>query len=246
MTDIASQLAEPFPKELLRQNKHKGNITYVAGSEVIARLNRVLGWNGWSYEVVRMWEAGAKETETGVYPVWCMAHVRLTVAVQFPDDLIGTPRQYAVKDGVGGQQVKFLNNGTGPNDLGDEYKGAVTDALKKAAQSLGIALDLARGEEAMRWEADLSDDMACPMCQAVVAGAKSDREPMRAHLVEMHDYLRNEDGTVQKPSQGTSTTSPPVEADTSTSAANPAGEGQSLPESVASKKALGAVKKGAA
>lgn len=190
MTDIAAALAEPFPKELLRVNKHKGNITYVAGSEVIARLNRVLGVDGWSYEVIRLWEAGEKETETGVYPVWCMAHVRLSLPWQ---GVVST------RDGVGGQQVKFLNNGTGPNDIGDEYKGAVTDALKKAAQSLGVALDLARGEEAMRWEADQSDDIDCPHCGSSIKGAKSDREPMRAHLVEMHEFVRLPDGAVQKP-----------------------------------------------
>ena len=237
MTDIAKDLAEPFPKELLRQNKHKGNITYVAGSEVIARLNRVIGWDRWSYEVVRLWEAGEKQTDTGVYPMWCMAHIRLTVGDPDRTDS-------AARDGVGGQQVKFLNNGSGPNDLGDEYKGAVTDALKKAAQSLGVALDLARGEEAMRWEADQNDDMDCPFCGATVLGAKADREPMRAHLIEMHEYERLPDGSVKKPKiEGAEVSgSPGPQAGQDEAASKVAASPAPSPVDAA-RKALGAIKK---
>lgn len=144
MTDIAAGLAEPFPKEMLRTNEAKRGLVYVPVSEVIARLNRVLGWDGWSYEVIRLWEAGQQETESGVYPVWVMAHVRLTVQTVDLDS--------SLHDGVGGQQVKLLSNGKGVVDLGDEYKGAVSDALKKAAQHFGVGLDLARREEALRWE----------------------------------------------------------------------------------------------
>jgi hypothetical protein len=48
------------------------------------------------------------------------------------------------RDGVGGQTIKRKRDG-GIVDLGDEYKGAVSDALKKAAQSFGVGLYLARG-----------------------------------------------------------------------------------------------------
>ena len=37
-------------------------------------------------------------------------------------------------------------------DLGDEMKGAVSDALKKAAQHFGVGLYLARSEESMHLE----------------------------------------------------------------------------------------------
>jgi hypothetical protein len=51
------------------------------------------------------------------------------------------------RDGVGGQTIKRKRDG-GIVDLGDEYKGAVSDALKKAAQSFGVGLYLARGHSA--------------------------------------------------------------------------------------------------
>lgn len=158
----AELLAEAFDPKLLRVNKAKGNITYVAISEVIARLNRVLGVGGWSYEVLRLWESGEQATDTGAYPVWCMAHVRMTATVD------GKPCSL---DGVGGQKVELLKNNSGPVDLGDSYKGAVSDALKKAAQHAGVTLDLARGEEAVAFEARLTAEPADPGAVAALVAA---------------------------------------------------------------------------
>lgn len=139
------RLTKPFPAEMLRSVQKGGtNLTYVPIAEVIARLNDVLG-NGWSYEVLDRWATGEKETDTGTYPLMCMAHVRLTMTV---NDATAT------RDGIGGQAVKFLKDGTAPVDLGDEWKGAVSDALKKAAQHFGVGLELARKEDALKAEAE--------------------------------------------------------------------------------------------
>ena len=45
-----------------------------------------------------------------------------------------------------------MKNGN-PVDLGNEFKGAVSDATKKAAQSLGVGIYLARSDEALELEA---------------------------------------------------------------------------------------------
>ena len=55
------------------------------------------------------------------------------------------------RDGVGGQKIKMTKQGE-PLDIGDEVKGAVSDALKKAAQAFGVGLYLARSEDAMEIE----------------------------------------------------------------------------------------------
>ncbi len=144
----AEKLAEPFPANMLRYHQGK-KLTYVPVSEVIAKLNRVLGTGNWSYEVIRVWESGEQETLTGTYPKWIQAHVRLRALVDFSE---------ATKDGVGGQEVKLLKKRDGADispgvvDLGDEYKGAMSDALKKAAQGFGVGLELAREDDAMAWE----------------------------------------------------------------------------------------------
>lgn len=132
---IQTSLNEAFPKEVERQLKKGGtSLTYIPVSEVISRLNKVLGYDGWAYEIIKC-ERDALD------PEFIVAHVRLNV--------YGTDRFTSVtKDGFGGQKIKRTKNGD-IVDLGDEFKGAVSDALKKAAQALGVGLYLARTEEAM-------------------------------------------------------------------------------------------------
>lgn len=145
INDLAKQfeeLAKPYPNNVIRKNPK--NMDYVPVSEVIARLNHVLGPNNWDYAIVGETEYGEVQTETGVYPKWMVAHVSVTA--RFCDGSVAT------RHGKGGQDVQFLKNNTGPVDIGDTAKGAVSDALKKASQAFGVALDLARTEEAMMAE----------------------------------------------------------------------------------------------
>lgn len=182
---VSEQLAEAFPDEMLREHPSKG-ITYVQGAEVLARLNRVLGVDGWSYRVLDRWETGSQPTDTGPYPKWVMASVRLEVLFVNDD---GVERTYS-RDGVGGHSVEFLRSGDGPVDLGDSWKAAITDALKKAAQSLGVALDLARKEEAILWERRVMAPKAEPEVGQRIAAAldtiKDEKERRRAK----GEYLR--------------------------------------------------------
>lgn len=144
-TKIHQELSEPFPKEVERQLKKGGvYLTYIPVSEVINRLNKVLGFDAWSYEIIKC-ERDALD------PDFIIAHVRMTV---YPstDKFVS-----ATKDGFGGQKIKRTKTGE-IVDLGDEFKGAVSDALKKAAQALGVGLYLARTEEAIEAEAEESID----------------------------------------------------------------------------------------
>ena len=74
---------------------------------------------------------------------WIIAHVALTAIID---------GSVVHKDGFGGQEIKYMKNGN-PVDLGNEFKGAVSDATKKAAQSLGVGIYLARSDEALELEA---------------------------------------------------------------------------------------------
>lgn len=131
-------LAEPFPHEVERTlNKNGTNLTYIPVSEVITRLNRVFGVNGWSSEIIKC-------ERDHLDPDFIVAHVRLTVR---NNDWVSIQ-----KDGFGGQKIKRKKTGE-IVDLGDEFKGAVSDALKKAAQQFGIALYLSRTEEALELDA---------------------------------------------------------------------------------------------
>jgi hypothetical protein len=153
MSDVYDRLAHPFPAAVLRKNP-KG-MTYIPVSEVHARLNNVLGVGNWSYEVLNVRTHGEFETETGTYPKWIVAQVQLKARIQTepPSEENGWPITFdTVRHGFGGQEVQFTRNNKGPVDIGDAYKGAVSDALKKAAQSMGVGLDIARTEEALEEE----------------------------------------------------------------------------------------------
>jgi hypothetical protein len=113
-------------------NKGGANLTYIPVSEVINRMNKVLGVENWSFTVTSWQQLGTS----------IVAHVRVIATI---DDTSVT------RDGVGGQKIKMNKQGE-PVDIGDEVKGAVSDALKKAVQTLGVGLYLARSEDAMEIE----------------------------------------------------------------------------------------------
>lgn len=118
----AEELARPFPRALVQRQQGKD---YVAVSEYIVRLNQVLGVGAWSSD--------ADAHRDGD---WVIARVRLTAKI---DGQLCEATQY------GGHKQQ-----TDKNDLGDTYKSAVSDAFKKACQQLGVALYLARTDEAKR------------------------------------------------------------------------------------------------
>ena len=127
-SELFTALSAPFPKEVEKQlDKGGATLTYIPVSEVIVRLNDVFGPLGWSYTLVKC-------DRDVLDPDFLVAHVSMTVG-----DI--------TRDGVGGQKIKRTRAGD-ILDLGDEYKGAVSDALKKAAQSFGVGLYLARGHSA--------------------------------------------------------------------------------------------------
>lgn len=162
--ELYGQLSEPFGPDMIRKHPSKG-VAYAPGAEVVARLNRVLGVYGWEWLITARWTSGEIGTpETGVYPAWVMVEGTLRII----DEKAG---RCVMVSGVGGQQVKMLSNGKGPVDLGDEWKGAATDALKKACMHRGIALDLARKEEAMAAELAMSAVPADPVVIAWIGAA---------------------------------------------------------------------------
>ncbi len=143
--DLLAQLAAKFPKKI-ESSLSKGGVklTYIPVSSVIARANEVLGFD-WSYQVM----------STHRDDDWIIAHVRVTVTngeARTPSLSKSATSRHSdsdggcsMRDGFGGQQIKHTRAGA-ILDLGHEYKGAVSDALKKALQAFGVALYLASDE----------------------------------------------------------------------------------------------------
>jgi len=157
IAQLLSDLSEPFPPEVERELKKGGTfLTYIPVSEVITRLNRVFGVAGWSSEIIKC-ERDALDAD------FIVAHVRLTVHGAADGPYVGVQ-----KDGFGGQKIKRTKQGE-IVDLGDEFKGAVSDALKKAAQQLGVALYLSRSDEALSLEVEQDMVLSKPQVDPKVA-----------------------------------------------------------------------------
>ncbi len=117
------------PKEAIRTRPGRGGrvLLYTDGAFVIRTLNEAFNWH-WDFEVdhEEILYVGDRPFET---------RCRGQLIVWFGDTPV-TKMQY------GCQQVEMLKDGSAPVSLGDAFKGAATDALKKCASMLGIALDL--------------------------------------------------------------------------------------------------------
>lgn len=115
-----------------RQGRGGKDFRYVDTPYVIERLNLAFGWN-WDFEIV---DQGEVKADDKIVEVWVKG--RLTVR---------TPMgQVLVKHQFGSMAVEYLGSASAktnvPVSLGDTFKGAGSDALKKAASMLGLGLDL--------------------------------------------------------------------------------------------------------
>jgi len=134
MSNTYQQLSEPFPQEMERKlNKGGAALTYIPVSEVVNRMNKVIGVGNWSLKVQSFVEIGDS----------IVAHVTVSATID---------GSQVTRDGVGGQKIKRIKATGLAVDYGDEVKGAVSDAFKKAVQTFGVGLYLARSEEAIEIE----------------------------------------------------------------------------------------------
>lgn len=119
------------PSRHLYKRKGRGGkeFTYVKGSYIKKVLNYLFGWD---WDFVILWE---KQTDNDIV-------VKGQLVCRSRDKTI-------VKTQYGGAKIKFMKTKDGimPVDLGDDYKAAATDSLKKCASELGIASDVYSDEE---------------------------------------------------------------------------------------------------
>jgi recombination DNA repair RAD52 pathway protein len=192
-------LSEPFPPEMEKVLRKGGtSLTYIPVSEVITRLNKVIGVDRWSFEIISC-------GRDAIDPDFIVAHVRFSWITDEsrPDSVIH-------RDGYGGQKIKRTKQGE-IVDLGDEMKGAVSDALKKAVQTLGIGLYLARSEDAIEIEEVMSavrepvskeEQERLDTWERFVGLAKSLSQEQRD---ELNAYWETKSGGKPKPTKATAT-----------------------------------------
>ncbi len=117
-------IGRPFPPEAIKQRKgaHGKTLSYVDVAAVIARLNQ--GCDGWNFEVVSHTVDADEVIVLG----------KLTADGQ-------------TKMHFGGTSITVDQNGRAVS-IADDLKAAASDALKKCASLLGVALELYGGTSA--------------------------------------------------------------------------------------------------
>jgi len=142
--NLYQRLAERFTAEA-HQTKPGGKkeLIYVTGEMVIARLNEVLGVDGWSFEV--------RNVQPLENEVWALG--RLTIYDE---------ARTVVREQAGGQIIGRNRNTGEILELGNDIKGAITDCLKKCATLAGVGLYLYDQEERREVEADLREARRAP------------------------------------------------------------------------------------
>jgi len=163
---IVSQLTAPTPDEIIAERPIRGggNVKYVAGPHFIRKLNECFGYL-WSYEVPNSFELNGQIVSRGKLTV----HVPIpkkTVTKKYIEDgkeIEEKSVEYdilgIVKEQFGSSEIKkYSSEGRDKRgnlthkvgdyiDLGDDYKGAGTDAMKKCATQFGVFLDVYESRE---------------------------------------------------------------------------------------------------
>lgn len=124
------KLIQKTPREHVysRPAKGGGQWEYVTGIYVKKVLNFVFGWL-WDFKIIN-------EKVYGLEEGWGQITVQGELTVKDGRGNTITKTQY------GRAEVKYKKNSQTPLDIGNDFKAAATDALKKCASELGIASDI--------------------------------------------------------------------------------------------------------
>jgi len=128
--EVYAQLTAPFEKTFERNG-----FTFVTMQQVTSRLNEVLGVGNWSFTIK---EHGYSQQADSY---WALGRLETYI-----------DKSLVVREQFGAQQVNRYRAPAPPPgqppakggiiDVGNDMKGAATDAFKKCASSLGVGLYL--------------------------------------------------------------------------------------------------------
>lgn len=128
VSEIYKRLSAPFD-HTFSDNRGGVTLTYVTGEQAISRLNEELGVENWSFTV----------SEHGLHAeadeCWVLGKITASI-----NGNVVTREQF------GSSKIKRSRSSGTPLDIGFDLKGAGTDALKKCASLLGVALYLSEKE----------------------------------------------------------------------------------------------------
>jgi len=142
MTPFERLTESPGP---MQRHPHTG-ADYYTGEQIITHLNYALGPDGWD------WQPLDHGLDVEADEVWVLGQLSARFVVHDPNDE-GYRTTTAVKIERGWQPVNRKRSGERIS-LGNDYKAAATDALKRCARLLGVGLDAWAKDEPTRHAAD--------------------------------------------------------------------------------------------
>lgn len=148
-----------------RKGKGGSEWEYVTGTYLKKCLNHVFGWM-WDFEI--NWEKVSMESKQ------IIVKGRLTIKNAKGQVMI-------VKEQYGRADIKIRRDTQICLDLGNDFKAAATDALKKCASELGFASDI-YGKEEFKQIQRVDKDFQPPTEKEEKAGAKEKVEQLKSLL----------------------------------------------------------------
>lgn len=154
--DLVEALTSTTPDDIIqtRPIRGGGSVAYVPGSHFIRKLNECFGFL-WSYEVPESREENGQIVGKGRLTVHVPVPKRRIIkryvedGKQVEEEVVDYDILGVVKEQFGSSELKRYSSASGSKhkagdviDLGDDYKGMGTDAMKKCATQLGIFLDV--------------------------------------------------------------------------------------------------------
>lgn len=122
-------MAQVTPPMFIKEKPGRGGkkVSYVEGGYVVSRLNAIFSPAGWDFKIIERGQTERKLDKGSDGEVW--VYGELTI--------IDHAKGYRVTKGQYGQHPVHSSV-----PIGDAYKAATTDALKKCASLFGIAADV--------------------------------------------------------------------------------------------------------
>jgi hypothetical protein len=154
------KLSAPFDSIKEREG-HKGAVyLYIAVTDIVKRLNDVFGLN-WNFEILREEVHYDNEQYNVTRRTVLTNPARDNEPEKIDEKIINESKQRAknittlgrisikdsegnvwIKEAWGSQEIKWRTDDGTMLNLGNDKKGAASDALKKCAELMGVALDI--------------------------------------------------------------------------------------------------------
>lgn len=199
--NLARPFLNPDGSPATKSLPGRGNgpaLDYISGEQAITRLNECLGVDGWSFAIL---EHGYS-SEADEYWARCRLTIRTYQASSYEatGQIAGGQWIESVREQFGSQRCNRNRSGE-PVEVGFDMKGAATDALKKCATMVGVALylydqarpDLSADEQAKRPAPQQQQQRQAPTWEG-------DIPPCAECGVELVE-IRFRDGSVWAPSE---------------------------------------------